>query len=118
MGRLGLLVFVSPVQHRAPDTAVAIADAAVGAGHAVSLFLLADGVYLASRALLNAPEETAVHRLSRLAGRAEVVTCATCARFRGLRDEDLFPGARNGTLEDLVDLLNSSDRFLAFTGET
>ena len=118
MGQLGILVFVSPVQHRAVQTAAALAEAAVRSGHSVMLFFLADGVHCTSRALLDAPEETVVHRFARLGPRAELVNCGTCARFRGLNDETLLANARNGTLEDLVDLLEKSDRFLSFTGET
>lgn len=118
MGHLGLLLFVSPVQHRAADTVVDLAETAAAAGHSVSVFLLGDGVYLASRSLLTAPEEGAVHRLARLGDRVEVVSCSTCARFRGLREDDLVPNARSGTLEDLVDLFGSADRLLSFTGES
>ena len=118
MGHLGMLVFVSPVQHRVPETAVALAESAVRSGHSVRVFFLADGVQCTSRAYLSAPEETVVHRFARLGPRAELVNCGTCARFRGLDDTTLIPNARNGTLEDLVDLLGKSDRFLSFTGET
>lgn len=117
MGRLGLLIFVSPVQHRGAETAVRLAESAIRLGHSVSAFFLADGVLCTSRAFLSAPEETVVHRFARLGPRAELVNCATCARFRGLDDSDLVPNARSGTLEDLVDLLGKSDRFLSFTGE-
>lgn len=117
MGRLGLLLFSSPVQHRSVDTVVALAEAAARLGHSVSLFFLADAVYATSRALLSAPEETVVHRIARLPSSVELLNCSTCARFRGLGDGDLIPNARNGTLEDLVGILDRSDKFLAFTGE-
>ncbi len=118
MGRLGILLFASPVQHRSAETAVGVAGAAAHRGHRVTVFLLADAVYCSSRALLSAPEESVVHRFARLPSSVELINCSTCARFRGLNDEALVPNARNGTLEDLVDLLGSSDRFLALTGET
>jgi sulfur relay (sulfurtransferase) complex TusBCD TusD component (DsrE family) len=118
MGRLGILLFASPVQHRSAETAVRLAETAAGKGHSVTLFLLADGVYCSSRALLSAPEETVVHRFARLPPSVSVINCSTCARFRGLEDDSLISVARNGTLEDLVELLSSADRFLAFTGET
>jgi sulfur relay (sulfurtransferase) complex TusBCD TusD component (DsrE family) len=119
MGHLGILLFASPIQHRSTDTAIALAEAASRQGHRVTVFLLADAVYCSSRALLTAPEEGAVHRLSRLPASADVVNCSTCARFRGLGDESsIISNARNGTLEDLVELVRSADRFLAFTGES
>ena len=118
MGRLGILLFASPVQHRSVGVALALGESAARRGHEVSFFFLADAVYCTSRALLQAPEETVVHRVAALPPSVELVNCSTCARFRGLNDGDLLPNARNGTLEDLVDLLGHSDRFLAFTGET
>ncbi len=117
MGQLGILVFVSPVQHRLTETAAGLAEAAVRAGHSVTVFFLADGVHCTSRDYLDAPEDTVVHRFARLGPKVELVNCGTCARFRGLDDTTLVPNARNGTLEDLVDLLGKSDRFLSFTGE-
>ena len=118
MGHLGILDFVYPVQHRAADVAASLAEAAVRAGHSVTLFFLADGVHCTSRAFLDAPEETVVHRFSRLGPHAALVNCGTCARFRGMDDAALVPNARNGTLEDLAELLAGCDRFLSFTGET
>ncbi len=117
MGRLGLLLFSSPVQHRGVETAIGLAEAANRLGHAVSVFFLADAVYATSRALLSAPEETVVHRIARLPSSVELTNCSTCARFRGLGDGDVLPNARNGTLEDLVEMIDRSDRFIAFTGE-
>ena len=118
MGHLGILVFVAPVQHRAAETAASLAEAAIRSGHSVTAFFLADGVLCTSRAYLDAPEETVVHRFARLGPRAELVNCGTCARFRGVGDASLVPNARNGTLEDLAELLEKCDRFLSFTGET
>lgn len=118
MGHLGFLVFVSPVQHRSVDTAASLSESALRAGHRVSLFFLADGVHCTNRSYLDAPEATVVHRFARLGPQAELINCGTCARFRGLGDASLLPNARNGTLEELVELLERADRFVAFTGET
>ena len=117
MGLLGVLLFSSPVQHRTAETAVGLAEGAARAGHSVRLFLLGDAVYCSSRALAEADAEGVVHRFARLPPSVTIVNCTTCARFRGLDDRALVANARNGTLEDLVDLLTTSDRFLALTGD-
>ncbi len=117
MGRLGILVFSSPVQHRAPSVAVGLAEAAVAQGHAATIFCLGDGVLLSSRGIAQNDPEGPGARLARLSASAEVVNCSTCAKFRGLGDLDLIPNARNGTLEDLVELLDRSDRFVALDRE-
>lgn len=117
MGHLGILLFASPVQHRMAGTAVDLADAAGRGGHTVTIFLLGDAVYCTSRALAAADAEGVVHRFAGLPPSVSLVNCSTCARFRGLPDDALIGNARNGTLEDLVELLEDSDRFLALTGD-
>ncbi len=117
MGRLGILVFSSPVQHRAPGIAAGLAEAAVAQGHAATVFCLGDGVLLTSRGIAQNDPEGPGARLARHPTSVELVNCSTCAKFRGLGDADLIPNARNGTLEDLVELLDRSDRFIALDRE-
>lgn len=117
MGQLGILVFSSPVQHRAPGVAAGLAEAAVALGHAATVFCLGDGVLLSSRSIAQNDSEGPGARLARLSKGVELVNCSTCAKFRGLGDLDLIPNARNGTLEDLVELLDRSDRFVALDRE-
>ena len=44
----------------------------------------------------------------------EVGVCGTCMDARGLRDEDLVPGAHRRTLEELADWIQWADRALVF----
>jgi sulfur relay (sulfurtransferase) complex TusBCD TusD component (DsrE family) len=118
MGHLGVLLFASPVQHRSAATALEIAGAAAGSGHTVSIFLLADAVYCSSRALATSDSEGVVAGFADLPPSVSILNCSTCARFRGLGDDALIGNARNGTLEDLVELLGACDRFLALTGDS
>ena len=117
MGELGILLFLSPFQHRAPESAVRLAQAAVHEGQRVSFFFLGDGVYNTSRALAEASPDSVVQRFAALPPEVQLTNCSTCARARGLTDETIVPRARNGTLEDLSDLLLSADRFLTFAQE-
>jgi sulfur relay (sulfurtransferase) complex TusBCD TusD component (DsrE family) len=118
MGHLGILLFASPVQHRTAETAAALAEAADRGGHTSTIFLLGDAVYATSRTLADSDAEGVGRRFAGLPRSVALVNCSTCARFRGLADDALIPNARNGTLEDLVDLLGNSDRFLALTGDS
>lgn len=118
MGLLGILLFASPVQHRVAETALGLADSAAKDGQRTTVFLLGDAVYCSSRAIAEADPEGVAARFAALPESVDLVNCSTCARFRGLRDETLVRNARNGTLEDLVELLDQSDRFLALTGDT
>jgi sulfur relay (sulfurtransferase) complex TusBCD TusD component (DsrE family) len=118
MGHLGILLFASPVQHRMAGTAVGLADSAGRHGHTVTVFFLGDAVFCTSRALAAADAEGVAHRFAGLPSSVALLNCSTCARFRGLHDGALIGNARNATLEDLVELLGNSDRFLALTGES
>ncbi len=117
MGELGILVFLSPFQHRGPESAARLAEAAVREGHRVSLFFLGDGVYNTSRALAEANPDSVVRRMAELPSEVQRINCSTCARARGLSEDKLTSHVRNGTLEDLSDLLLSADRFLTFAQE-
>lgn len=117
MGHLGILLFASPVQHRMAETAVVLADAAGQRGERVTVFFLGDAVYCTSRALAAADTEGVVGQFAQLPPSVALVNCSTCARFRGLGDDALIANARNGTLEDLVELMGNSDRFLALTAD-
>ena len=118
MGHLGILLFASPVQHRMSEIALNLAEAAGRQGHRVTVFFLGDAVYCTGQALALADPEGVTHRFSQLSSSTSLVNCSTCARFRGLGDEALIGNARNGTLEDLVELFVGADRFLALTEET
>lgn len=112
MGRLGLLVVASPLQHRAPAIAAGLAEAAVAQGHAATVFFLGDGVLTSRRAVAAADASGPSARLARLGTAVELINCSTCAMLRGVTEADLVANARNGTLEDLVELLERADRFL------
>jgi len=117
MGTLGILVFPSPIQHRLPAIGLGLARSASQLGHQVTVFFLGDGVYCTSRALQAAGSDSVVTHYAQLPRSVALINCSTCARFRGLADGDLIPNARNGTLEDLADLLTGADRFIALTQE-
>lgn len=117
MSTLGILLFTSPIQHRGSEVAAGLAESAAELGHRVRIFCLGDGVLNTSQRMAEQGPDSVVYRLARLPSSVSLVNCTTCARFRGLGDEALIPNARNGTLEDLVELLGSSDRFLTLSGE-
>ena len=117
MGHLGILLFVSPIQHRSPEIAAGLARAAAEGGHSTTIFFLGDGVYNTSRAMASAELSTVVTRFAELPASVQLINCSTCARFRGLLEGAILPNARNGTLEDLSELLSSADRFLTFAQE-
>jgi sulfur relay (sulfurtransferase) complex TusBCD TusD component (DsrE family) len=55
--------------------------------------------------------------MAELPSEVQRINCSTCARARGLSEDKLTSHVRNGTLEDLSELLLSADRFLTFAQE-
>jgi sulfur relay (sulfurtransferase) complex TusBCD TusD component (DsrE family) len=122
-GRLGgckrlnvaVLIFSSPVQHRNTEHALDVIRLLVEQGGSVNVFLLGDGVYNSQRKIADSGVDNAASSLSQL--RVTVVNCSTCARLRGIVEEDLIGGAKNGSLEDLVEFVENADIVLSFTEE-
>ncbi|OGI63869.1 MAG: hypothetical protein A2W18_11525 [Candidatus Muproteobacteria bacterium RBG_16_60_9] len=44
----------------------------------------------------------------------QVAVCGTCMDARGIKDEELTPAARRGTLEQLAEWTTTADRVLVF----
>lgn len=111
--KVAILLFTSPVQHENSEHVLQVAHALRAAGNQVRIFLLGDGVYNASKSLVPESVETVVTRI-RDEG-FDMTACTTCATYRGV--DKVLPGARLGTLEDLVDMADDCDVFLNFTWE-
>ena len=102
-----------------------LADGLLSAGHSVSLFLMDDGVYHATRhatghAIRQAdgaqtgPGYSSMG-LSRLLERgARVALCAVTARARGLGEAELDPRVELSSQYELAQMVREADRFLAF----
>jgi sulfur relay (sulfurtransferase) complex TusBCD TusD component (DsrE family) len=102
-----------------------LADGLLAAGHSVSLFLMDDGVYHATRhATGHAARQTtgaqagsgySSMELSRLLERgAKVALCAVTARARGLGEAELDPRVELSSQYELAQMVREADRFLAF----
>jgi len=110
-----------------------LADGLLSAGHSVSLFLMDDGVYHATRhatghATRHATGEVIGQAagaqtgpgyssmgLSRLLERgARVALCAVTARSRGLGEAELDPRVELSSQYELAQMVREADRFLAF----
>lgn len=86
------------------------------AGDETTVFLMADAV-LAAKAGQTTPEgyyniERMLKRV--LAGKGEVLLCGTCMDARGMRAEDLTPGARRSTMDELADRTIGAEKVLVF----
>lgn len=113
--RAAVLIFSSPVQHKNTEHALEVIRLLVEQGGNVSVFLLGDGVYNSLRKIAVSGVDNAASSLSQLG--VTVVNCSTCARLRGIAEGDLIAGAKNGSLDDLVEFVEGADVVLSFTEE-
>jgi uncharacterized protein involved in oxidation of intracellular sulfur len=88
----------------------------VTVGMTVNIFLLGDGVVAAKKGqappsgyynLGNMLQELVQHG-------SNVIACRTCIGARGLKEEDLIPGVKVGTMMDLAKWVEGSQKLLTF----
>jgi uncharacterized protein involved in oxidation of intracellular sulfur len=84
-------------------------------GEAV-VFLMADAV-LAGKAGQTTPEgyynvERMLARV--LAAKGRVLLCGTCMAARGLEDDEIIPGARRSSMDELAEATLAADKVLVF----
>jgi sulfur relay (sulfurtransferase) complex TusBCD TusD component (DsrE family) len=118
--KIGVLLCSSPASQDG-HTVGRLADGLLAAGHLVSLFLMDDGVYHATRHATRPATGTAggggysALGLSRLLERgATVALCAVTARARGLGEAELDPRVALSSQYELAQIVKEADRFLAF----
>lgn len=85
-------------------------------GQEIRVFLLGDAA-LCAKAGQKVPEgyyNIEFFATSILKRGAQIGVCGVCMEARGLRDEELIPGAAHSTLEHLAELTEWADKVLVF----
>lgn len=92
---------------------MAVSKAFSEAGDKVYVFLLGDGVYNGSSALISGGQAEAAAELISIPS-VDVTACTTCVKARGV---SLSPLVHPGGLDDLSDELERCDTAISFTSE-
>jgi sulfur relay (sulfurtransferase) complex TusBCD TusD component (DsrE family) len=96
-------------------TALNFAEAAVRLGHKVTIFCDIDGVYNLKASQILSDEETPAAKIARLMEKGvKVVACMESARLRSISKKELADGVEHGSLAKFAELLEESDRVMAF----
>ena len=115
MGKLLIVLFSSPMQFQNSDTVFNFAEAAVKLGHEVTIFCDIDGVYNLKANQVLPDMETPAARIAQLIKKdVQVLACMESARLRGIVKKELIHGVRESSLARLVELMEESDRVVAF----
>ena len=93
-----------------------LAKALAGKGSEVTVFLMADAVACAKTGQ-KVPQgyyniEFLIQSILKRSG--QIGVCGVCMEARGLRDEELIPGAQHSTLEHLAEWTEWADKALTF----
>jgi sulfur relay (sulfurtransferase) complex TusBCD TusD component (DsrE family) len=115
MGKLLVVLFSSPMQFQNTDTVYNFAEAAVKLGHEVTLFCDIDAVYNLKASQILPDEETPAAKVTQLIEKGvQVLACMESARLRGITRKELIRGVKESSLAQLVELMEESDRVVAF----
>jgi len=112
--KIGFLVRTGPYTSQNIDTVYELAYRALKKGDEVKIFLYEDGVFNMNKDIKSPQERNIADRMREILKLgAEIRGCGTCAKFRGLKKENLIEGTKMAGMAYLVEILNSVDRFLS-----
>lgn len=82
----------------------------------ITLFLMADSVYVARKGQKTPDGYYNLERMLRrlIAAKGNVLLCGTCMDARGMVDEDMLEGARRSTMDELSAATVTADKTLVF----
>jgi sulfur relay (sulfurtransferase) complex TusBCD TusD component (DsrE family) len=103
------------MQFQNTDTVFNFAEAAVKLGHEVTIFCDIDAIYNLVASQVLPEEETPAAKVARLLKKGvQVLACMESARLRGVTKKELVHGVKESSLARLVELMDESDRVVAF----
>lgn len=109
-----IVVTAPPYGDPALKLALDLAEAVVGLGHRLSLFLYGDGVYNALSAVSPASDEyDPLAQLKRIAAAADVFYCEAAGLRRGVTAAACHPAFRPAGLGELSGLAAEADRVIS-----
>ena len=111
MSEFTVIITHAPYGQEKPFTALRVVQASFE--HNVNIFLVEDGVFVAKK---GQQADLRIEDMLKDAIKSgvSVKLCGSCAAARGLSQEETVEGAEIGTMKDLVQWIDSSDKVLSF----
>ena len=111
-----LVVNTPPYGSEGPYNAFRLAEALTLREEHVEVFLMGDGVPAARAAQDPRGAHTSLEQmmLDLLERGVDISCCGTCCLTRGLKADDLIPGARIETIHDLAAAIARADKVISF----
>ena len=116
MGNLLIISFSSPIQFQNTDTVYQFAKAAIKEGHKVSIFCDIDSIYGLTANQILPYQITPAKKLAELIDKGvHILACRESARLRGIDlKKESFKGVKESSLAELTQLIEESNRVVAF----
>jgi sulfur relay (sulfurtransferase) complex TusBCD TusD component (DsrE family) len=116
MGKLLIILFSSPIQFQNTDTVCEFAKVAIEEGHEVSIFCDIDSIYGLTSKQIHPNQITPARKLAELIDKgAQILACRESARLRGIDlKKESFKGVKESSLAELAQLIEESNRVVAF----
>lgn len=111
--KIGFLVTSGPYTFQHMDTMYHLSKAALDKGCAVSVFLYMDAVIILNSNIRSPGERSIPAMIKELADRgAQIVACGECAKFRGIRRENIPEKTQLSGIASLAEMVETCDRFI------
>jgi sulfur relay (sulfurtransferase) complex TusBCD TusD component (DsrE family) len=116
MGKLLIILFSSPIQFQNTDTVYEFAKAAIKEGHKISIFCDIDSIYGLQSSQILQDQTTPAKKFAELIDKGVyVLACRESARLRGINlKKQSFKGVKESSLAELAQLIEESNRVVAF----
>jgi tRNA 2-thiouridine synthesizing protein D len=111
MSEFAIIITHAPYGQEKPFTALRFVQASYQ--HKVNIFLVEDGVFVAKK---GQQADLRIEDMLKDAIKSgvSVKLCGSCAKARGLSQEEIVDGAEIGTMDELVKWVDDSDKVLIF----
>ncbi len=84
-------------------------------GHEIRIFLYEDGTINIKHQIRSPQERNIAEMMAELVELgAEIKACGTCAKFRGIKKQDIIEATKLAGMAVLANYVNDCDRFLTF----
>ncbi len=113
--KITMMVQTGPYTFQNVDTVYELAMRALKRGHEAAIFLYLDAVWSMSSNIFTGKDRNIGERFKELAAKgAQVRGCGLCAKYRGLKREQVTENTRLAGTAVLGEMIATSDRFLNF----
>ncbi len=113
--KISMMVQTGPYTFQNSDTAYELAKRALERGHEVAIFFYLDAIWNRNDDIFTPRDRNIGERFKDLAAKGVFIRgCGLCAKYRGMKKNNLVENTRFAVTAVLGDIIATSDRFINF----